>query len=235
MEPLRRIRVQRRPLQSGIRESVLEAVLSGAVKPGQKIAVQPLADLLGVSITPVREALNALISEGVLDTMPGGTAVVPHVTRSALEQWLWLRRDIEGRLIGLGLQRRSAADTLAIVAIVESAAGVELVVEACASIIERLVAVADQQILLDNLRRVRNRCGAHLADATRKVAAESGSRFLRELQAAMVAGADSDARAAYARYEDRIDAVALSGVDGPSDDASDARAGRQAGFNIGRR
>ena len=217
MESMRRIKVERRPLQTGIRESVLEAVLNGSIRPGQRIAIQPLADLLGVSVTPVRDALNSLVSEGVLEMLPGGTAIVPKITPDALQEWLWLRRTIEARLIACGLRRKSTADAAAIIAIAETAtqagADTSICIDATAVVIDRFVALAGQHVLHDNLRRVRNRCGAQLAEAARKVDVEARAvRFLAEVIAALRAGSDVDVETAYDRYQDRIDAAAMSGI-----------------------
>jgi GntR family transcriptional regulator of vanillate catabolism len=41
-------------------------VLNGKLAPGQRVAEAPLADLLGVSRTPVRQALPVLALEGLL-------------------------------------------------------------------------------------------------------------------------------------------------------------------------
>jgi DNA-binding GntR family transcriptional regulator len=214
---MRRIKVQRRPLQTGIRASVLEAVLNGSIKPGQKIAIQPLADLLGVSITPVRDALNSLVSEGVLEMLPGGTAIVPKITPAALAEWLWLRRVIEARLIAQGLRRKSVADAAALLAIADAASrtgtDTSICIDAAACVIDRLVALAGQQVLFDNLRRVRNRCGAYLVEAARTVGADTGTvHFLAEVTAALRAGRDVNVERAYDRYQDQIDAAAMTGI-----------------------
>lgn len=45
-------------------------ILSGGLKPGQELAQEKLAELLGVSRMPVREALQTLAAEGFLERMP---------------------------------------------------------------------------------------------------------------------------------------------------------------------
>lgn len=206
------VNVERRPLQSGIRTSILDAIASGAVQPGQKIAVQPLADQLGVSVTPVREALNALVSEGVLEILPGGTAIVPTVTHATLEQWLWLGRTIEIRLIHLGLERKSPADVEALAALAEAAAR-QTEPTACIdsgfAVIARLVAIAARPVLYENLKRVRNRCNAPLIAASRSVGVDAAAAFLTACAAALRAGCDADIESAYQRYRDRLEAAAL--------------------------
>ena len=43
-----------------------EMILNGKLSPGQRVAEAPLADMLGVSRTPVRQALPLLAQEGLL-------------------------------------------------------------------------------------------------------------------------------------------------------------------------
>lgn len=215
MKPLSGMKVERRPLQSGIRNSILDAIASGAVRPGQKIAVQPLADLLGVSVTPVREALNSLVSEGVLEMLPGGAAIVPTITREALEQWLWLGRTIELQLIRCGLERMTPTDAEKLADLAEAASRqteCETCVDGCVTLIARLIALAQQPVLLENLQRVRNRCGAHLVAASRSVGAAPAAKFLKDCAAALRARRDAKIESAYRAWRDRIDAAALEGV-----------------------
>ncbi len=212
MKPISGIRVERRPLQSGIRTSILDAIGSGAVQPGQKIAVQPLADLLGVSVTPVREALNALVSEGVLEMLPGGTAIVPKITRPALEQWLWLERTIELELIRYGLERKVSADAQKLATLAAAAAHqMEPTAcnEGCLAVMARLVAMADRPVLLENLQRVRHRCSAPLAAARRSLGTAAAAPFLTDFTAALRAGRNADVESAYRRYRDLLEPAAL--------------------------
>lgn len=57
-----------------IREQIFnklhEAVISGALKPGERLVESRLAEKLNVSRTPVREALHALEREGLLESIP---------------------------------------------------------------------------------------------------------------------------------------------------------------------
>lgn len=212
MKPISGIKVERRPLQSGIRTSILDAIASGAVQPGQKIAVQPLADLLGVSVTPVREALNALVSEGVLEMLPGGTAVVPTITRAALEQWLWLGRTIEMQLIRGGLEHKAPADIEKLATLAEAGSRQpepSACIDSCLAVIARLVAIANRPVLYENLQRVRNPCRAQLVAASRALGSDAAAAFLAACAVALRARRDADVESAYLRYRDRLEAAAL--------------------------
>lgn len=214
----------RRPIQARVRESILQAVLCGSIQPGQRLCVQTLADTLGVSVTPVREALNSLAADGVLDLLPGGTAIVPTMTRSALEEWLWLRRIIESQLFERGLKRKTPADAQSIADLATSASqstrDPALCLEISSAVIDRIVALAHQEVLTSNLRRVRIRCAAALAEGQRRAGAEAAASFAAGVASALRDGIDLDARSIHARYLDSIDAAALSTLIGRLDGIS---------------
>jgi DNA-binding GntR family transcriptional regulator len=62
-----------------------EMILSGALEPGTKISQVQLATTLGVSRTPLREALRMLQSEGLILAKRHSQAEVPHVNLEDLE------------------------------------------------------------------------------------------------------------------------------------------------------
>lgn len=53
-----------------VMEVIREAILSGALKPGERLAQEELANHLEVSSTPVREALRQLEAEGLIEHIP---------------------------------------------------------------------------------------------------------------------------------------------------------------------
>lgn len=58
-----------------------EQILSGRLKPGEKINQEAIAELLGISKLPVREGLIALEGEGLIDNVPRRGAYVAALTR----------------------------------------------------------------------------------------------------------------------------------------------------------
>ena len=48
-------------------QTVIEGLLEGRYKPGERVVARQLAEELGVSIVPVREAIHILAGEGVID------------------------------------------------------------------------------------------------------------------------------------------------------------------------
>jgi DNA-binding GntR family transcriptional regulator len=204
----------RRPIQTRVRESILQAILNGSVRPGQTLSIQTLADTLGVSVTPVREALSSLAGDGVLDLLPGGIVVVPALTRAQLEEWLWLRRVIESRLFECGLARKTPSDAVEIADLASSVSrntrDAPLCIQLSCAVIDRIVTIANYEILATNLLRVRSRCAAALTEGQRRAGVEAAVGFAAGIARALHGGIDSDACISHDRYLDCIDAAALS-------------------------
>ncbi|MFI6709269.1 GntR family transcriptional regulator [Nonomuraea sp. NPDC050478] len=87
------------PRPATLRESVIEAIqeliVSGQLKPGQHLVESELAELLGVSRQPVREALQQLSGEGWVDLHPGQGAFVHIPTMEEADQLLAVRALLE--------------------------------------------------------------------------------------------------------------------------------------------
>lgn len=74
-------------------------VLSGELLPGEKVQQAALADVLGMSRIPVREALSRLHSEGVLDHKPNTGYTVARFNSEDLSEIYLMRRLLETELI----------------------------------------------------------------------------------------------------------------------------------------
>jgi DNA-binding GntR family transcriptional regulator len=85
-----------------------EAILNGTLQGGTRLAQNGIAARLGVSTTPVREALHKLRSEGLIDSGPGRRYVVHNLS---LEEWqgiVALKRLLEPYSLSLAAQRVDA-------------------------------------------------------------------------------------------------------------------------------
>lgn len=69
-------RVDRRSLKDQVRDVILQRILSGEFAPGERLKITPLAESLGVSQVPVREAIHALVASGYLALIPNVGASV---------------------------------------------------------------------------------------------------------------------------------------------------------------
>ena len=72
-------------------------LISGAMRPGEKLILRPLAARLGLSPTPVREALLRLVSEQALVLDERGSAIVPVMTAIQFREMCDMRSDLEAR------------------------------------------------------------------------------------------------------------------------------------------
>ena len=74
------------PLRERVYQTLQQAVISGQLPPGERLRDQDLAAQLGVSRTPVREALQRLEDEGLVETTPrASTRVTALDARAARE------------------------------------------------------------------------------------------------------------------------------------------------------
>lgn len=62
--------IQKRPLKEDIFDVLHEKIISGAYQPGDRLRQEDIATQLGVSMTPVREALDLLVSAGLAERVP---------------------------------------------------------------------------------------------------------------------------------------------------------------------
>src|SRR4029077_5867102 len=77
-------------------ELIREAIIDGRLPPGQRLKEEELARELGISRTPVREALLVLQTEGLVDAAPNRGAVVRSHDGDDLEDLYQLRALLEG-------------------------------------------------------------------------------------------------------------------------------------------
>jgi len=78
-------------------ERIRSALARGAFRPGESLPTRTLAKALGVSTTPVREALTRLVAQNVLSVDPiNGTPFVPSITPELIAEIYELRAVLEG-------------------------------------------------------------------------------------------------------------------------------------------
>lgn len=83
------------PLRDVVFQTLRQAILRGQLKPGERLMEIHLAEQLGVSRTPVREAIRKLELEGLVLMIPRRGAVVAEITISDLEDVLEVRMALE--------------------------------------------------------------------------------------------------------------------------------------------
>lgn len=73
-----------------------ELIMSGRVQPGQRLTLKNLAEAVGTSHMPVREALRQLATEGALEFLPNKSVRVPIMTETKFREILEIRKLVEG-------------------------------------------------------------------------------------------------------------------------------------------
>jgi DNA-binding GntR family transcriptional regulator len=116
-----------KPLRDVVFENLREAIVEGKVKPGQRLMEVQLAEQLGVSRTPVREAIRKLELEGLVIMLPRKGAYVANMSLKDIIDVLEIRASVEGLAASLASERISPEDIKKLEAILkdfeQSAAG----------------------------------------------------------------------------------------------------------------
>lgn len=94
-----------KPLREVVFESVRGAIISGVLKPGERLMEVQLAEKLGVSRTPIREAIRKLELEGLVIMMPRKGAYVADLSLKDITDVLEIRAALEGLASGLAALR----------------------------------------------------------------------------------------------------------------------------------
>ena len=83
-------------LREKILETIRDAIATGVLKPGEKVAEPELAERFGISRTPIREAFRQLESEGYLTVIPRKGAVVVSFSSKEVEEFYAIKSILEG-------------------------------------------------------------------------------------------------------------------------------------------
>lgn len=98
------------PLREVVFNSLREAILTGQLQPGERLMEIQIAENLGVSRTPVREAIRKLEIEGLAVMIPRKGAEVAKITKKQLQDVLEVRKALEELAIQLACKRITEED-----------------------------------------------------------------------------------------------------------------------------
>ena len=90
-----------------------QMILSGGLAPGSRVSQYELADKMQMSITPLREAIRRLSSEGLIIMDTHRDSRVANVSASEARELLEVRLSLEPSATELAAQRRTEADLVA--------------------------------------------------------------------------------------------------------------------------
>lgn len=93
------------PLRDVVFNTLRQAILRGELQPGERLLEIHLANKLGVSRTPIREAIRKLELEGLVLMIPRKGAVVAEITEKSLRDVLEVRRALEELAMKLACEK----------------------------------------------------------------------------------------------------------------------------------
>ncbi|ASR37498.1 GntR family transcriptional regulator [Prauserella marina] len=192
------------PLRERVYQAMQELIISRQLAPGQHLVESELAEMLGVSRQPIREALQLLNSEGWVDLRPGYGAFVHAPTDTEVDQLLVVRAALEAesaRLAALGADEEGVAKLRKLCAQGEAAVeadDIDGMVAANADLHRCVTELSGNQVLLDFVSQVDRRVRwyyqpiarhrgskswqehAKLIDAIEKGDADGAAKIMRE-------------------------------------------------------
>lgn len=95
------------PLRDVVFNTLRQAILTGELKPGERLMEIHLANKLGVSRTPIREAIRKLELEGLVTMIPRRGAEVAQITEKSMNDVLEVRRSMDALCVELACERIS--------------------------------------------------------------------------------------------------------------------------------
>ncbi len=98
------------PLRDVVFNTLRAAILKGELEPGERLMEKQLADKMGVSRTPIREAIRKLELEGLVIMVPRKGAEVAEITEQDIHNVLVVRAALEGLAIKLACDNMQPED-----------------------------------------------------------------------------------------------------------------------------
>ena len=98
------------PLRDVVFNTLRQAILRGELKPGERLMEIQLANKLGVSRTPIREAIRKLELEGLVLMIPRKGAEVAEITEKNMRDVLEVRKALEELAVQLACEKITAEE-----------------------------------------------------------------------------------------------------------------------------
>jgi len=101
---------QQTPLRAQVANFLRDLILSGKLKPGERVVERTLAKSLGVGQATVREALQVLEHEGLIVKKANTASFVTQLSAERVTEIVELRLELEPKAFALAQRRRTSAD-----------------------------------------------------------------------------------------------------------------------------
>ena len=98
------------PVHEMVYRKLRDLILFGEIAPGQAVTIHGLVERLDAGMTPVREAIRRLTSEGALNLQGNRRIIVPELSDQNMSELYFLRKALEPKLIFLATARAKKND-----------------------------------------------------------------------------------------------------------------------------
>lgn len=206
--------VSDRNISAKVADELRDAIQNGRLEPGERLVERKLADSLGVSHIPVREALAKLSEEGLVERTPRRGARVASLTDKELQEITGLRIVLEqyvARSVQQSWTPKSEQTLRRIVRQMVAAAEKEQVESMFAldsRFHETVWELADNRTLLTTVSQLRSRINGFLRAANGSLAADELVAHARSHEALIDALASGDPARAEAAMADHVEIAA---------------------------
>lgn len=102
--------IQRKSLSTQVADSIRQMIMSGHFGQGDQLRQEQIAQQLGVSRIPVREAFQQLEAEGLITNLPYKGAVVSQLSEDEIREYFAIRATLESELINEAIDNLTPAD-----------------------------------------------------------------------------------------------------------------------------
>ena len=114
-QPAQRLaRIQHSSLRDLVVDTIRDAIIQGKLKPGDKIPEIELAEQLGVSRTPIREAIRILEQQGLLNTRPKNGTYIARLNPAEVRDSLLVRASLEELAVKQALEQATVEEWAAL-------------------------------------------------------------------------------------------------------------------------
>ena len=148
------------PLRQAVYDAIIEMIIQGTLQRGQHLVEAELAEYLGVSRQPVREALQRLQTDGWIELRPAQGAFVHVPSEEEVDQLLGVRTVLETYSAALAAERATPEDVNRLWELQQDGLNAlttnnsEGLVEANAALHAAITELAGNQVLADHISLV---------------------------------------------------------------------------------
>ncbi len=173
-----------RTLSDEVAERLRDAIRSGSIPPGSRLVEQEVAEQLGVSRVPVREAIQMLVDEGMVRKSPHRGAFVFLPTRNEIDEISSLRVVLECFVVERVIQNWNAAHEEALRGIVAAMrvgmqeGNYHVIYEQDYAFHRTLWEIADHSILIEVVSSLRARLSRFLYEAASALSQQHAHRHV---------------------------------------------------------